>query len=191
MDMVLSAFGKRMEISSIAISLWMIGVVASLSGCAHRDGEMMNDANILALISVANNADIEGGWLAQRKGEHDLVRSYGARMEREHIRMINQAATLSKQLAVKPVLSATGQDFHQEHQRASTTLTEVPSGAFDELYIDHAIRMHERAIRDFDRAVGMVERSELRKWLKQARPRLEEHLQAAKEVKQTLSRSRR
>ena len=172
--------------------LLIISLIVALYSCAHRmEGEVMNDANILALISVANNADIEGGRLAKEKGEHRIVRRYGARMEREHINMLNQAAALSKQMAVKPLLSVTGQSFHEDHLRASTQLEAAPPTAFDGLYIDHEIRMHERAIREWNRALEMVDRSDLKKLLKQARPRLEEHLQSAKEVKQILSLSQR
>ena len=137
----------------LAIAIVLAGATA-LSACAQgkqdgmpqraatpssgQSGKVnLSDANIVALLAIANKGDIEGGQLAETKASSREVRSYGTRMISDHASMLRQGTQLSKQLMIDPVQPAQGQQMQSEHEKTMETLKKKSGEQFDRAYIDH------------------------------------------------------
>jgi putative membrane protein len=196
-----SAFASRLTIAIV------LGGTSVLSACAESRQESirqqvspstaqpsakinLSDANIVALLAIANQSDIEGGQLAETKASSREVRSYGTRMISDHASMLNQGNQLSKQLMINPVQPALGQQMLSEHQKSMEALKKKSGDQFDRAYMEHEIQMHQKVIRLVDEATQAADDPQLRTLLQQSRPALEDHLEQARMVKQSLLASR-
>jgi len=158
---------------------------------AGQSGKMdLSDANIVALLAVANQSDIEGGQLAETKASSSEVRSYGTRMISDHGSMLRQGNQLAKQLMINPVQPALGQQLLSEHEKSMEALKKKSGEQFDRAYIDHEIQMHQKVIGLVEKATQQADNAQLRTLLQQSRPALEDHLKQAQTVKQSLVASR-
>jgi putative membrane protein len=192
--------------SRLAIAI-VLGGTSVLSACAESKQESirqqvspsttqpsakmnLSDANIVALLAIANQSDIEGGQLAETKASSREVRSYGTRMISDHASMLKQGNQLSKQLMINPVQPALGQQMLSEHQRSMEALKKKSGDQFDRAYIEHEIQMHQKVIRLVEEATQAADDPQLRTLLQQSRPALEDHLKQAQSVKQSLVASR-
>jgi putative membrane protein len=192
--------------SRLAIAI-VLGGTSVLSACAESTQESirqqvspstaqpsakmnLSDANIVALLAIANQSDIEGGQLAETKASSREVRSYGTRMISDHASMLKQGNQLSKQLMINPVQPALGQQMLSEHQMSMEALKKKSGDQFDRAYIEHEIQMHQKVIRLVEEATQAADDPQLRTLLQQSRPALEDHLKQAQSVKQSLVASR-
>jgi putative membrane protein len=192
--------------SRLAIAIVLGGTIV-LSACAESKQESirqqvspsttqpsakmnLSDANIVALLAIANQSDIEGGQLAETKASSREVRSYGTRMISDHASMLKQGNQLSKQLMINPVQPALGQQMLSEHQKSMEALKNKSGDQFDRAYIEHEIQMHQKVIRLVEEATQAADDPQLRTLLQQSRPALEDHLKQAQSVKQSLVASR-
>jgi putative membrane protein len=150
----------------------------------------LSDANIVSLLAIANQADIEGGQLAEIKASSSDVRSYGTRMISDHGSMLSQGNQLSKQLMINPVEPALGQQMLSEHQKSMEALKKKSGEEFDRAYIEHEIEMHQKVIRLVDQATQAADHPQLRTLLEQSRPALNDHLEQAQNVRQSLVANR-
>ena len=197
---------RRFQTSTLALALLLAG--AGVAACVQDRQERMkpqptaqsagpssakrdlSDANIVALLAIANQVDIEGGQLAQQKANSPQVRSYGTRMVADHTSMLQEGNQVAKQLMVNPVQPELGQQMIREHQRAMDALSAKSGEEFDRAYIDHEIKTHEKVIRLVKEAMNDADTPQLRQLLLRSRPVLEDHLQQAQNVKQFLHASR-
>jgi putative membrane protein len=150
----------------------------------------LSDANIVSLLTIANQSDIEGGQLAEFKAGRREVRSYGTHMISDHGSMLRQGNQLSKQLMINPVRPALGQQMLSEHEKSIETLKKKSGEEFDRAYIEYEIRMHQKVIRLIEEAMQAVDNPQLRTLLEQSRPTLKDHLEQAQNVKRSLVASR-
>ena len=190
----------------LAIAIILAGATA-LSACAQDKQERMqqrtakpstgqsekmnlSDANIIALLAVANQSDIEGGQLAETKADSREVRSYGTRMISDHGSMLREGNQLAKQLMINPVQPALGQQLLSEHEKSMESLKRKSGEQFDRAYIDHEIQMHQKVIELVEKATKDADNPRLRTLLEQSRPALQDHLEQAQNVKRSLVASR-
>jgi len=190
----------------LAIAIVLTGATA-LSACAQgkqdgmqqrmatpssgQSGKMnLSDANIVALLAIANKGDIEGGQLAETKASSREVRSYGTRMISDHGSMLRQGTQLSKELMINPVQPAQGQQMQSEHEKSMEALKKKSGEQFDRAYIEHEITMHQKVIELVEQATKKADNPQLRMLLEQSSPALQDHLEQAQNVKRSLIASR-
>jgi putative membrane protein len=137
------------------------------------------EARLLGFLTVANKGDLEGGRLAQERGESMAVKTYGHQMEVDHLHMLQESEGAATRLGVLPAMGPETQPLVQDHAKVMQTLQGSSGKAFDQLYLFHEIEMHKHVLQTVLSLGGQTREPELIQIVAEARPILEEHLKAA------------
>lgn len=78
---------------------------------------------------------------------------------------------------------------HDDHREHFEELSKLSGRDFDRKYIEQMVDDHEDAIADVERRAENAADAELRAWGAKTLPRMREHLERAKAIKQTLDRA--
>jgi putative membrane protein len=177
-------YANRTDTAAMARST----VADSAAGMRAPASGGMTDANIAAILDVANQSDSAFGALAVRKGRSADVKQFGRLMMSEHHALRQQGQDLVKRLGVTPQPPA---NFDlPDKQRSAMSELEKRSGAdFDKAYIDHQVDYHQQVLETAQNALGQAQNQELKNLIQQAAPVIQKHLDRAKEIQQKLGRA--
>lgn len=148
-------------------------------------GGGMTDANIAAVLDVANESDSTFGALAVRKGRSADVKQFGRLMMGEHHALRQQGQDLVKKLNVTPQPPASF-DLPGKQQEAMKDLEGKSGADFDKAYIDHEIQYHQQVLETAQNALGQAQNQELKDLIQKAAPVIQKHLDRAKEIQTKL-----
>ena len=189
------------------IATLALGAAAALAACRGRDDNRadtsmavtdttpavttapaagtMTDANIAAVLDVANESDSTFGALAVRKGRSEDVKQFGRLMMGEHHALRAQGQQLVKRLGVTPQAPASF-DLPNKQQEAMTDLEKRSGADFDKAYIDHEVSYHQVVLETAQKALGEAQNQELKDLIQKAAPVLQHHLDRAREIQRKL-----
>ena len=140
----------------------------------------LTDANIVAVLDAANVADSAGGKLASTKGTSADVRNYGKLMMSEHHMLREQGQQVAKAANITPMPPA-GDQTQSKAEQNQKMLNDMQKGAaWDKMYIDHEVEMHEQVLQTARQAHGQAQNAELKAMI-------EKHLERAREIQQKLT----
>jgi putative membrane protein len=147
----------------------------------------LTDANIMALLDEANQADSAAGAFVVGRATNADVKAYARMMMSEHHGLRAQGQQLAKRIGVTPAPPA-DDPLRAAAQSAMATLQATPKGAqFDRTYIDQEITMHQQVIDLAEQSHHSAQHAEIKQLIEQARPVLQKHLARAKEIQGKLS----
>jgi len=157
-------------------------VVKSQPGAEMKSGEPSPEARLLGFLNLANKDDLEGGRLAQERGESMAVKTYGRQMESDHMQMLEDSESAAKRLGILPAMGPETQPLIQDHAKALQKLQAASGKEFDQLYLSHEIDMHKRVLQTAASLAGQTRNPALKEMMANARPLLEAHLKAAQSL---------
>lgn len=143
----------------------------------------LSDANILSIMNTADRSDIEGGRLAETRAVDPQVRDFGRRMVADHSAMLEENKQLSHRFDIEPLSSAVNKQVIEQHGEALDTLLNKTGAEFDRAYIDQEIERHERLVALVGKATTSASHVALKEHLRQVEPMLQDHLEAARNIK--------
>lgn len=156
------------------------------SGAAEIDREFVEEQIAMG------RAEIELGRLAQERAMHADVKEYGAMMVRDH----QMAADELRQVAAQPNATSpagttgTMRDDHAgDHAEALEELRELSGREFDRAYMERMVDDHQEAVRELERKAEGDANPQVQQWASKTLPKIREHLERAKSIKETLDRS--
>ncbi len=159
---------------------------APAGGAATATTPAYSDANIVALLDHANEADSAAGAVAAKKATNPKVKEFAKLMMSEHHALRQQGRQLAEKLGVTPQPPA-DDPVTQLASKETAALESSPKGAeFDRTYIDQEIAAHEAVLDLAGRAHDSAQNPELKKLIEQAKPVIEKHLEQAKTIKSSL-----
>ena len=149
----------------------------------------LSDANIVALLDHANEADSSAGELASRKATDAEVKKLARMMMADHHRLRKQGADLARKLGVTAQAPA-DDPITPLAQREMAVLEATEKGLdFDRTYIRHEIASHELVLDIADEAHEAAGNAELKALIEQARALIESHLEQAQQIQNDLGES--
>ena len=149
----------------------------------------LTDANIVAVLDAANAADSVAGQLASTKGTSADVRSYGKLMMGEHHMLREQGQQVAKAANITP-MPPTGDQMQSKAEQNQKMLIDMQKGAaWDKMYIDHEVEMHEQVLQTAKQAHEQAQNAELKALIEKAQPVIEKHLERAREIQKNLTPS--
>jgi putative membrane protein len=177
------------------------GAVAGTSGSFDMDRDFVEEQ--LAL----GEAEIELGRLAQQKATHPDVKEYGATMVRDHqeagqeLRSImssagaaqaqptdrsadDRAADAARNMGNRA--EGAGAKVQDEFRDLEEELGKLSGREFDRRYIDEMIEDHEDAVDDLESKANDASHPEVKAWAAKTLPKVRQHLEQARALKQTL-----
>jgi putative membrane protein len=141
----------------------------------------LTDANIVAILDVANESDSALGALAVKKAKSADVKKFARLMEGEHHMLRVQGQQLAKKLKVTPQPPANF-DMPDKEKAAMSDLESKSGADFDKAYIDHEVQFHEQVLQTAQQAEGAAQSPELKALIQKAAPTLQKHLDMAKKI---------
>lgn len=148
----------------------------------------LTDANIVALLDEANQADSASGAYALGKATNAEVKAYAKLMMGEHHALRLQGQQLAKKLNVTPQLPA-NDPLKPAAEAEMAALKAAPKGSqFDRTYIDQEIAIHKAVLDLAEQAHGAAQNQELKALIEKARPTIEKHLKQAEQLQKKLGK---
>jgi putative membrane protein len=174
--------------SLIVLLLAATGLLSASCAMIQRTAPvLLSDDKLLSIMNTANRSDIEGGRLAEERGEYPQVRDFGHNMVADHSVMLTDTKRLAHRLNVEPLSSALNKKLIERHQAALDRLSMKSGREFDRAYLDHEIQTHEHLISLVDKAAYAADHVALKELLRQAKPALQAHLDSARAIRTLLA----
>jgi putative membrane protein len=148
----------------------------------------LTDANIVALLDEANQADSASGAYALGKATNSEVKAFAKLMMGEHHALRLAGQQLAQKLNVSPQ-PPPNDPVQAAAKSEMAALRAAPKGPeFDRTYIAQGVGMHKAVLDLAEQAHGAAQNQELKALIEQARPVLEKHLNQAEELQKKLGK---
>jgi putative membrane protein len=175
--------------SSRLLAVLACGMLAALGATARADdtaGKQGATQERLFLQSASNGglAEVELGKLAEQRASNAEVKSFGARMVKDHSKANEDLAALA---ARKGVSFPTQMDRKDEERR--DRLAALSGAAFDKAYMQDMTEDHEHDVAAFREAAKNSSDPDVRDFAAQTLPTLTEHLDQSKRIQAALGAS--
>ena len=101
----------------------------------------LDDCTFVTEMSIAGMAEVQLGELAQQRGEHADVKSFGQMMVKDHTQANNELTAIAKSAGLTPA-----RELDQKHRDLMTKLSTLKGEAFDRAYMDAMVSGHEEVL---------------------------------------------
>ena len=133
-------------------------------------------------------SEVALGRLAAQKGTHAEVKRFGEMMVRDHTAAGQELKQIQSQLAASTTAdnrAAADADARDDHKDALENLQGLSGREFDRKYMDLMVDHHEKAVNELERRAENGS-TEVRQWAAKTLPKVQQHLEQAKTIKETL-----
>jgi len=146
----------------------------------------LSDANIVALLDHANEADSSAGALAAKKASNAQVKKFAQMMMADHHQLRVQGQDLAKKLGVTPAPPANDPVTLLARQETEALQAAEKGADFDRTYIQQEIAAHQAVLDLADQSHKGADNAELKALIEKARPLIETHLKQAQAIEKEL-----
>lgn len=155
---------------------------------ANEAASELSDANIAAVVVAANQADIDNGELAARKGTNERVRAFGKQMIEAHTRVNQAAGELLADLGVTPAPNEVSRSIAEGQAAQRDRLEDLEGEAFDRAYIANEIEYHEAVIDAVKNVlIPSAQNAQLKQTLIDVSPAFVSHLEQARSIHEEIT----
>lgn len=162
------------------LALSLTAALITLPAAAHAQP---NDAQIAAIVVVANQVDVDAGKFAATASKDSAVRNFAAKMVTDHTAVNQSAVALVTKLKVTPEANDTSKALQDGGDQNLAHLRTLSGRELDMAYVDHEVAYHEQVIQALDLTlIPNAHNAELKALLVQVRPAFIEHLGHAKRL---------
>jgi len=142
----------------------------------------LSDPQIAMVTDRVNTAEIEQARIAQSKSKNEQVRHFAEMMIEHHSRAKNEQQALGLDTAE----SALSRQLEQKSKMTLETLNAKTGNDFDRAYLQAQVEGHQEALDTIRQLEQSAQNSELRSYLENLTPKVEQHLQQARAAQQAL-----
>jgi predicted outer membrane protein len=155
------------------------GAGQTAAGGAAAGGKLSSgDQAILKDMAMANMAEIEGGKLAQSKGQSAEVKAFGQQMIDDHTQNLTEVKTLAQ---ARGVTLPTEPDA--KHKAMAAKLEKMDGAAFDKAYMTQAgVQDHKTVHAKLVAASKKAKDPEVKALVDKTEPVVAQHLKAAQQM---------
>ncbi|MFL6674637.1 MAG: DUF4142 domain-containing protein [Massilia sp.] len=142
-----------------------------------------NDAQIAAIVVMANTVDINAGKLAEKMASSSDVKAFATQMVTDHAGVNKQATALVRKLHVTPEENDTSKSLKNGGDQNLASLKRMKGKEFDKAYVDDEVTYHQTVIDALDKTlIPSAKNAELKDLLVKTRPAFVTHLEHAKHI---------
>ena len=166
------------------ICLLVLFVVPFLTLGQSSSSAMAPDAKFAADAAQGGMAEVKLGQLAEQNGSSDAVKAFGRRMVQDH----SKAGDELKQAAQTAGITLPA-DISSKDQSMYDELAKLKGAAFDRAYARMMVHDHEEDVKEFQKESQSGQNEQIRSFATKTLPTLQEHLQQARQMQQSVSAS--
>lgn len=150
--------------------------------------EPLRDAQISAVLSAANQSEIDQAKLAQKKSKNARVKKYAAMMIKHHGDAQKKHDKLVKKLGLTSEDSPLLSELRSSADSATVQLQTPTGNDFDVAYINAQVQAHQKVLDAIDqRLLPSATDADLKALITELRPTIESHLEEARKISSELS----
>lgn len=143
-----------------------------------------SDANVVDVLSVANQGEIDYSQLGVDKATNPSVKQFAQMMVKDHGDMLSSVKSLATKLNVVPAANDKVNDLQQENQKDITDLNGKTVGKdFDKEFMDEQVDMHQETLDLLNDLDSKTTNADLKAAIAEAKPKVQAHLDQAKAIK--------
>ena len=147
----------------------------------------LSDAQIAAITEAANNAEIAQAKLAESKSKDAAVKQFAAMMISHH----GAAKQKQAKLNLKPAESGVSTAMQVDADATLNALKADTGKDFDQAYITAQVTGHQKVLDTInDKLLPNVKNPDLKAYLEEIKPRVEDHLKQAKQLQESFDSKR-
>ena len=186
-------FAKGLYVAGVTTFCTFLGCWAVL---AHQSGaESSRSAQSTRKMSMADEefakkaaqggmAEVKLGQLAEEKASNEKVKSFAQKMVEDH----GKANDKLKEVASKENINLPS-DLDSKDEATYESLSKLSGPAFDRAYARDMVKDHQQDIAEFHREATNGRKEPIKSFAQETLPTLQKHLQEARQMEQTVSRS--
>src|SRR5262245_10634977 len=142
------------------------------------------DANVVDVITVANQGEIDYSQLGVEKATNASVKQFAQMMVKDHGAMLDAVKNLASKLNVTPTPNDKVNDLQKESQKDITDLNGKTVGKdFAHELIEEQDDMHQETLDLLNDLDGKTTNADLKAAIAEAKPKVQAHLDQAKAIK--------
>src|SRR6266404_3253801 len=172
---------KRSNWIAIVIVVLVLGAVVVV---AKTSRQPLSDPQFAAKAVQGSLAEVELGRLAAQKSQNETVRAFGERMATDHTK---SKANLEKIAAQQNITLP--EDLDKDAQKNYEKLSKLSGPAFDRSYAQDMVKDHKKDVAEFQKEASTGKNEAIRSFAADTLPTLQDHLKAAREMKDLSDRS--
>ena len=147
----------------------------------------LSDAQIGMASDVAHTAAIDQSRIAFAKATDPRVKEFAKKMLAEHTKAKQEETAIRVEARLSPEESPLSTELGVDAGRALFALRETGDGTLDRTYIEAQVSLHERYLSALDeQLIPNARDSRLERALRDARQRVKEHLDEARELERSI-----
>ena len=153
-------------------------------------GMAMSDADIAAIVTNANQGEVDQGNAALSRASSADVRAFAQMMVTDHTNALSQARTLFGNRNITPNTSnSVASDLQSNSQQTISALGTYSGTSFDQQYINSQVQVHQWLLNSLDNTLipGARDRR-LRDFLQTQRTAVASHLDRARQLQSSVGR---
>jgi putative membrane protein len=143
------------------------------------------DRDFIADLAENGRAEIELGKMAAERASSPRVKDFAQMLVRDHTKA---AADLRDVAAAANVQLDTASELDRDHENLQKDLAKLSGQEFDRKYVDAMVDGHEKAVSEIEKKVDS-DNPQLKQWATQTLPVVRQHLERAKQLKETLEKA--
>jgi putative membrane protein len=142
------------------------------------------DANVVDVITVANQGEIDYSQLGVEKATNPSVKQFAQMMVKDHGTMLDGVKSLTSKLNLTPTPNDKVNDLQKENQKDISDLNGKTVGKdFDKEFMDEQVDMHQETLDLLNDLDGKTTNADLKAAIAEAKPKVQAHLDQAKAIK--------
>ncbi len=176
--------------------IFALGTVAQTtsitgSNSSTKETAAMNDANIAAIVTVADGLDIEYGKIALSKSKNQKVREFAQRMVTDHSAVQKAVEELAAKLNLIPEENDTSRGLASNGVKVIAKLNSLSGKDFDKYYVDNEVAYHDLVVNAVKNLlIPNATNPELKKALEGALPLFQRHLEHARMIQKSINKKK-
>ncbi len=178
---------RRIERTTLLAACCAALALAACGGAAvqQRSEGAMTDAEIAAVLDVANMGEIQQAQLASRNASDEQVRSYATAMLTGHRDALEQQEALLRPRGITPTESTLSQQLRQRGRALEQQLQGLSGEEFDRAYMQAQLQQHQDLLRLLEQQlIPSAQDPAYRVYLERLRDDIAAHLQNAQRIQQ-------
>ncbi|HWV39821.1 MAG TPA: DUF4142 domain-containing protein [Vulgatibacter sp.] len=173
-----------------------VSLLVAAAGCASTpesagadasSSSGLDDAQIAAIVTTANQIDVDNGSLAMERSSNPQVKQFAQRMMDDHTAVNQAAVDLVTRLGVTPEETETSRSLAASAQKTRSSMRSLSGAEFDKAYVDNEVAYHAAVIEVLDSTlIPSAQNEELKAMLVNVRPAFIAHLEHARSIQAAL-----
>jgi putative membrane protein len=177
--------------TKLFIAIFMVAVFL-FAAKTSAVGQTVSDANIAAIVTVADGLDIDYGKIALKKSKNKQVKEFAQRMVTDHTAVQAAVAALVAKLGLKPEENDTSKGLATGGIDVKTKLNSLKGKAFDKYYIDNEVAYHEVVVNATENIlIANAQNAELKEALINTLPLFKRHLEHCQMIQASFNKNKK